>query len=819
MDTKALHPGACPGAIARKLAPGVLALPAALAFGCGTGPGAAAPSPQASAPPAVASAPIAAVTPPAPRTDRQVADAMQTLTVAPSTHNLLKNAGFDGGRSLPWTAAFTSPAAGGGHVEAGAYCIDVTNAGSKPWDAQVRHREMIVEKGHTYAVRFKIASTVPTSINARIAMSGPPYKGYWQMGIDLGPEPKVVTSEFTMREADDATAEFAFHVGGSAKAKDAPFGVCIDDIVLEDPSFTPKEEIPPAPIPKILVNQVAYLPNLQKTAIVRSEATSPLEWHLSDRAGHPLATGTTIVRGADATSGDSVHWLDFSSFAQPGAGYTLHVGADSSHPFDITAKAYRQLKYDALNYFYQTRSGIPIVMPYAGDAKWTRPAGHPGDASVPCAPASPCDYALDVSGGWYDAGDHGKYVVNGGIAVWTLLNQYERAKVLGTSGGDFADGKMSIPENHNGAPDLLDEARWELDFMMKMQVPEGHPMAGMVHHKVHDQEWTGLATRPDQDPVKRFLHPVSTAATLNVAATAAQCARLWKGIDDPFAQRCLAAAERAWSAAVAHPAIFASATDAVGGGPYDDTDVSDEFYWAASELYVTTKKDAYKDFVLKSPYSKTLTPNGAEPTLMTWQRTAALGTISLAIAPNGLSAADKAATRAALVNAADAFAAMVRNTGYRVPFAPSPPQYPWGSNSFILNNALVMALAFDFTKDRKYVDAVEEAMAYILGRNPNDQSYVTGYGFRPLQNPHHRFWAHQVNATFPSPPPGVLSGGPNSGLQDPYVQAFGLRGCAAMKCFADNIEAWSANEEAINWNAPLAWVAAFLDERASKNRL
>jgi endoglucanase len=103
----------------------------------------------------------------------------------------------------------------------------------------------------------------------------------------------------------------------------------------------------------------------------------------------------------------------------------------------------------------------------------------------------------------------------------------------------------------------------------------------------------------------------------------------------------------------------------------------------------------------------------------------------------------------------------------------------------------------------------------VLGANPNDQSYLTGYGFRPLENPHHRFWAHQANRAFPSPPPGVLSGGPNSGLQDPYVQAAGLRGCAPMKCFADNIEAWSANEEAINWNAPLAWVAAFLDERAA----
>ena len=119
-----------------------------------------------------------------------------------------------------------------------------------------------------------------------------------------------------------------------------------------------------------------------------------------------------------------------------------------------------------------------------------------------------------------------------------------------------------------------------------------------------------------------------------------------------------------------------------------------------------------------------------------------------------------------------------------------------------------------FPASRSIWPRAAEGMNYILGRNPLDKSYVTGYGERPLVNPHHRFWAHQANAAFPPPPPGVLSGGPNSGLQDPYVQAAGLAGCAPEKCFADNIEAWSANEVAINWNAPLAWVTAFLDEKA-----
>jgi endoglucanase len=337
----------------------------------------------------------------------------------------------------------------------------------------------------------------------------------------------------------------------------------------------------------------------------------------------------------------------------------------------------------------------------------------------------------------------------------------------------------------------------------------------MVHHKIHDKEWTALGSRPDEDAQVRFLWPPSTSATLNLAATAAQCARVWEKLDKAFSARCLTAAEKAWNAAQANPAIFAGSA-AIGGGPYDDKNLSDENYWAAAELYITTKKDVYKTFLMKSPHFKKVPTTFGDdllPTPMTWDQVAALGTISLAFVPNGLPANDVADCKAAIKAAADSFVALIPEQGYRLPFKPGKKGYPWGSNSFVLNNALVMALANDITGDAKYTEAAAEGMNYVLGRNPMDQSYVTGFGSRPLEHPHHRFWAHQANAKFPPPAPGAVSGGPNSGLQDPYVQAAGLAGCAPEKCFVDNIEAWSANEIAINWNTPLAWVAAFLDEK------
>jgi len=817
----------------------LLALVSALGLtACASSPPAAPGAPAPTAATAPPGAPPAAATPPGTAAVESTTDWNAPPTNGSpgvdvpklSGNELLGNTDFDGGKYIPWTTSFTAPGAGNGYVSKGKFCVDVTNKGKDPWDAQTRHREMIIQKGHVYSIKYTAQSTKPIQMKAKVGMSGPPYKEYWADTVDLNTRPQTFVGVFTMEEDEDPTAELAFHFGGAnAGETQAPYTVCFDDIHLDDPKFVKQKKAEEAPILSVTVNQTGYLPTLPKLATVKSASKTPLKWELLKPAGGGVAaSGDTKPLGHDAASGEEVHLVDFSSVTEPGKGYTLKVGADVSHPFDIAADVYRKLKYDALAIFYHQRSGVPIAMPYAGGKQWTRPAGHvnkkahdpvktspnTGDKAVPCLKDSGCDYTLDVSGGWYDAGDHGKYVVNGGIAAWTMLNQYERAAAKGTA-GDFGDGKMNIPEKKNKVPDILDEARFELEFMLKMQVPDGKPRAGMVHHKIHDKEWTALGMFPDQDAQPRFLWPPSTAATLNLAAPAAQAARIFAKLDKKFSDRCLKAAEKAWAAAVANPAVYAG-TAAIGGGPYDDKDVSDEFYWAAAELYATTKKDVYKAALEKSPHFKKVQaadPGDQTPTSMTWGAVGALGTITLATVPNGLPAKDIDEAKAAIKAAADSYAAIIDGQGYRVPFKPGKGGFPWGSNSFVLNNAIVMALASDLTGDAKYVSAVAEGMNYVMGRNPLDQSYITGYGERPLQNPHHRFWAHQANAKFPSPPAGVVSGGPNSGLQDPYVQAAGLKGCAPQKCFVDNIEAWSANEMAINWNAPLAWVAAFLDEK------
>jgi endoglucanase len=746
-------------------------------------------------------------------------------------NNLLGNSQFTGKTYLPWTTSFTSPGIGAGKIVDGAFCVEVENKGVNNWDAQFRHREMVIQRGHRYYLQFDIWATQDTEARPKVGMAGPPYAEYWFENIKLKTKPQTFSASFVMTAKDDPTAEFAFHIGGGlASGATEPYSVCIDNVVMMDAEFKKQVNAANAPIPNILVNQTGYYPQLSKIATVKTAATSPLDWEIVDGANKTLAKGQTIVYGPDKASGDTVHVIDFTSFASPGKGYKIKVGEDVSHPFDIRKDIYSKMKYDALHFFYHQRQGINIEMPYAEDKKYTHLAGHPGDVSVGCLPKAQyygtktpyegCNYKLDVSQGWYDAGDHGKYVVNGGATVWSLLNQYERGKYLGTTVEDFGDGKVNIPENKNGVPDILDEVRWEMEFFLKMQIPEGKPKAGLVHHKIADEQWTMLAIDPSADTVSRSLHPPTTTATLNMAATAAMAARIWEKFDPAFSKKCLEAAEKAWAAAHKYPDEWASSDAEHGSGPYDDDKIDDETYWAAAELFITTGKDEYKKVVTESRFFKNV-PSFLEYDKVngtfTWKDIAPPGSISLATVPNKLSKEEVDAIRKNVVKAGDEYLAVINGEGYRLPLTVKDDgQYPWGANSNVLNALQVIGLAYDFSKDKKFIDGVAVGMDYIMGRNAMDTSYVTGYGTRPVKNPHHRFWAHQMDQRFPEPPPGVVSGGPNSGIQDPVAKAAGLEGCAPMKCYIDNIESWSTNEITINWNAPLSWVAAFLDETAGK---
>lgn len=715
-------------------------------------------------------------------------------------------------------------------------CVAVP-AGSAKWSAGLTYNGIPVVAGENYRLRYTAKTTPTAGVRVLVGEAGGGYRTVVDNMVVLSDA--YETHEFTFTPSlsfpadTDAPGQVAFHLGGSSK----PFEFCISDFVLE--KGVEPEPYEPETGPSIRVNQVGYLPDGPKRATLVTDQTTPVAFTIVDNDGQEVFEGTSSVFGDDDMSGLHVHIADFSQLAIPGT-YTVHSGGEESYPFTIGADIYQQLRYDTLNYFYLSRSGINIDGAIVGD-EYARTIGHVnnpqgslnesvnrGDYEVPCLTREeegdswaygdwtcPEGYALDVVGGWYDAGDHGKYVVNGGIAVAQLLSTYERSLRAPSAAHALGDSTLNVPERGNGVPDILDEARWQLEFMMSMQVPAGQPLAGMVHHKIHDVGWTGLPLLPADDPQLRRLHRPSTAATLNLAASAAQGARLFADIDPDFSQQLLASARIAWDAAVETPDLFApQEAGNNGGGPYDDNEVGDEFYWAAAELFLTTGEESFKDFILNSPFH---TADVFYPEGVFWGNTAGLGRLSLATVPSDFP--DLAGVRQSIIDAANIYLDHQKKEGFGTVYPGFEGQYDWGSNSAVANNQIILGVAYDLTGDATYANAVIEAMDYLLGRNALNTSYITGYGTVFSQNQHSRWFTAQLHPDLPHPPPGSLAGGPNSLRKtwDPTIAGLysELFDCAPQACYVDHIQSWSTNEITVNWNSAMAWVASFVADQGA----
>lgn len=750
---------------------------------------------------------------------------------------LLDNPGFQpvGDGYGAWWTAGTSLA-----DQDGVACAEVP-AGGDPWNVIVGQDGFDVEEGRTYTVT--VTASASPEANARIVIPEPgvDWPNVYEAAIRLRADGQSFSDTFVSEHT--GTTKFQLQLGGNEQ----PFEVCLELASLTTGGTVTGYE--PDTGPRVRVNQVGYLPEGPKRATLVSDATEPLPWELHDADGATVATGTSEPRGLDPSAGLEVHVLDLTAFTGSGEGFTLVTDGETSYPFDISATLYDGLRRDALGIYYSQRSGIEIldeIKPGYG-----RPAGHlspfggedvnQGDLDVPCLPNErftaagstqrggfdhygedgwdcPEGYQLDLSGGWYDAGDHGKYVVNSGISVWQLLSTYERNQLAAVADREaLGDGTLAIPEAGNGTPDILDEVRWNLEWMLKMQVPAGTQMSidgdeldagGLVHHKLHDIAWTGMNTFPHEDPMLRFVHRPSTAATLNLAAAAAQGARLYDEHDPAFAAELLDAARRAWDAAQAHPDILAPNTNDLdpnpGGGPYDDTQVSDEFYWAAAQLYLTTGGQPYLDVVLGSPHHA---PDWDETAAFDWGNVDAAARLDLATVPSDLPGREQVIDW--VLEGADRYLEIQDAQPFGHPYGPE--EYDWGSTHQVINNAVVIATAYDLTGDERYLDGAIEAIDYVLGRNALNNSYVTSYGTSYSQNMHSRWYSHSITDRMPPPPPGKVAGGPNSGIQDPIAQR-NLQGCAPQLCYIDDLESWSTNETTINWNAALAWHASWLSD-------
>ncbi len=540
---------------------------------------------------------------------------------------------------------------------------------------------------------------------------------------------------------------------------------------------------------QIKVDQVGYLPGAPKLAAVTASAKTFEVKRASDNV--TVLKGTLGPSSLDADTGDSVQLADFTKLRIPGSYYLDVPGVGRSWTFSIGHGVFSRAYYLAMRAFYGQRCGTSVDLG----------TEFPGFTHAACHlkgefhPSSGKQGERNNIGGWHDAGDYGRYVVNSGITTGTLLWTWE------IYGPKIKRISLKIPESGNGTPDILNEIRWNLEWMLKMQDEDGG-----VWHKQTSEHFPGFVMPEDdhlpsevigtgQAPFK------STCATADLAAVAAIAARVYKPFDAKFAAQNLEAARQAWSWTQQFPNVTFKNPPGISTGMYGDNSCADERLWAAAELWRTTGEAAFNDYFVKQypDFRATL----ESPSPEGWKDVAPLGLWTYALsAQKGADPMTVADIRKRTASAARAIVERTRKNQYRVSLLTK--DYVWGSNGVAANYGMELLVANLLAPDPSFVETAQDNLHYLLGRNTFSISWVTQLGANPYHHPHHRPSGADKND---EPWPGLLSGGPNAGRQDDTLRKL-PQGLPPAKIYADDQASYASNEIAINWQAPLVFLLA-----------
>ncbi|HEY8934966.1 MAG TPA: glycoside hydrolase family 9 protein [Cyclobacteriaceae bacterium] len=538
----------------------------------------------------------------------------------------------------------------------------------------------------------------------------------------------------------------------------------------------------------IRLNQIGFLPNAKKLAVINSSTAKSFEIRTPDLS-KVVFTGLLGSQAKWTSSNEYVKIADFSSFSSYGEFVIVVPELGYSTPFKITATVFEELSKGSIKAFYFNRASTALLAENAGI--YARAAGHPDNAVVvlPSAASTnrPAGTILSTPYGWYDAGDYNKYVVNSGISTFTLLSAYE------SSSAYYDTLTWNIPESSNGIPDILDEALWNIKWLMTMQDPDD----GGVYNKTTNANFDGFVM-PDKATSTRYIVAKGTAATLDFAAIMAMTARIYKNYAPSIAADALAKATLAWQWANSNPNIAFNNPAASGNYPaittggYGDGNFNDEFAWAAAELYVTT---------LDETYYKTLNLASTTYDIPGWPNVQTLGLLSIVTNRKNLtSAADTTLAKSKLTSIIQSAKSWQQTSPYRIP----TNNFFWGSNSDVANTGMILMQVYKLTNDVAYFNAGLAALDYLMGRNATTYSFVTGYGSKTPKNIHHR---PSGSDGIVEPIPGFIAGGPNPQNTADDCGTSAYPSTLPALCYLDMQCSYSTNEIAINWNAPLAFLS------------
>jgi endoglucanase len=553
-------------------------------------------------------------------------------------------------------------------------------------------------------------------------------------------------------------------------------------------SFGKPLEALDTPTSKILYNQVGYSVGRDKFFNISSNASfTGIDYKVKNSANEIIVSATSPASSLWANAQQNVATIDLSSIDAPGQ-YTITTANDQAI-FTVANYPYEYLANKAFKYFYYNRASTAIAAEFGGD--WARATGIPDNSVLVHSSAAstnrPTGTVISAPKGWYDAGDYNKYVVNSGISTYTLLAAFEQYKSY------YETKNFNIPESTNTLPDILDEVVWNLDWMLAMQDKVANGGDGGVYHKLTELNFSG-SVMPAAYNSKRYVVKKSTSAALNFAAVTAIASRIYANysVQKPgYSAALLTASKEAYKWAKNNPTVYYDNPSDVKTGVYGDTNVTDEFQWAAIELFITTNEVGYKNDINSSSL------NGSIPS---WPNTGTLGLISIIHNATALATKiDVPLFSAKLISTANQIKNTVNTSLMKISM--STNDYVWGSNGTTANQILVLINAYESTNDDSYLKAAYIATDYLLGRNGAGKCFVTGFGSNPVMSPHHRI-SEADNVTLPVP--GMLAGGP-------LANAASIDGCSypnnyAASSYSDSTCSYSTNEVTINWNAPLVYI-------------
>lgn len=479
-------------------------------------------------------------------------------------------------------------------------------------------------------------------------------------------------------------------------------------------------------------------------------------------------------------SGEDTSLVDFSELDTEGTYYFKDdSGAESCH-FVISSNPYKELSKATLKMFYYQRCGCELEEKYAGIYK--HKICHTGKVKH----IHNSDISFDCTGGWHDAGDFGRYTTAGAVAVAHLLYAF----ILNP---DAFKETINIPESGNGTPDILNECRYELEWLLKMQAADGG-----VYHKCTSM-WHAPFSMPEDDNLPFIVTEVSSLAVADFAAVCALASRVYAPYDSEFSEKLKAAALKSDKWLDNNQKLLFDEDPNCTTGGYGDLCDIDERLWAEAELYRIdgdskhlSKINIYLDMNLNF-------------TSLGWMDVGGFAALCVLTGEKIFTDVQYDHFKCAMLDEADRLKNTTLKNMYEV--AMHSYNFKWGSNMVLLTGAMILCIANTLTDNKTYTDAIIYQLDYLLGRNPLDLSYVTGFGDHAFMNPHNRPTASDG---IEAPIPGFVSGGPNQDHCDEDSLANIKLNTAPMKCYVDIVGSYSTNEITIYWNSPLVYILAYI---------